>query len=71
MSEIKTPPATKEYRDNYDRIFNAGLVQLEERLSCKQDVEGSTPSSGSKTYEWPWKYDATLLIKTIDGDITL
>ena len=50
MSEIRTRPASKEFRANFDRIFKkrAGIVQLEERLSCKQDVEGAIPSTGSR-----------------------
>ena len=38
MSEIRTKPASKEFRANFDRIFKkrAGIVQLEERLSCKR-----------------------------------
>lgn len=49
MSEIRTRPASKEFRANFDRIFrkSAGIVQLEERLSCKQVVEGAIPSTGS------------------------
>ena len=53
MVAIRTKPAGKQYRDNYDGK-RAGIVQLEERLSCKQDVEGSTPSIGSidETIDW-------------------
>jgi hypothetical protein len=50
MSEIRTKPATKRYRENFDRIFKrkAGVVQLVEQLPCKQRVEGSNPSVSSK-----------------------
>ena len=54
--DIRSKAGTKEYRDNYDRIFKkAGVVQLEERLSCEQDLDGSNPSSGTKydeTVDW-------------------
>jgi hypothetical protein len=50
MSEIRTKPASREYRANFDRIFRkrAGVVQSEELLSCKQVVEGAIPSTGSR-----------------------
>ena len=38
MVAIRTKPAGKQYRDNYDGK-RAGIVQLEERLSCKQDID--------------------------------
>jgi hypothetical protein len=50
MSEIRTKPANKRYRENFDRIFKrkAGVVQLVEQLPCKQRVEGSIPSVSSR-----------------------
>ena len=96
---IKSKPTTKEYRDNYDRVFakgyqpesyvdgfnriKAGLVQLEERLSCKQVVESSSLSSGSNSRDLPRKIsvadpdpiklneDVVVVIKTLDGDIEI
>lgn len=65
---IKTPPATKAYRDNWDRTF-ARVVQQEERLSCTQVVEGSIPSSGSMYLNDDGK--VVVLIKTLDGDIEI
>ena len=49
MDRIVSKPSSKEFRSNFDRIFrkSAGIVQLEERLSCKQVVEGAIPSTGS------------------------
>ena len=94
MSEIRTRPASKEFRANFDRVFKkkgcsrkmnivesehnranfdrifkkrAGIVQLEERLSCKQDVEGSTPSIGSNDDEYiDWGEIKTIICCTDD-----
>ena len=68
MSEIRTRPASKEFRANFDRIFKkrAGIVQLEERLSCKQDVEGSTPSIGSNDEYVDWGEIKTVICCTDD-----
>lgn len=56
MDRIVSKPSSREFRKNFDRIFKkrAGIVQLEERLSCKQDVEGSTPSIGSNDENIDW-----------------
>ena len=64
---IKTPLATKAYRDNWDRTF-ARVVQQEERLSCKQVVEGSIPSFG---YIHLGDNGLVCVIKTTEGDIVL
>ena len=55
-------------RANFDRIFKkrAGIVQLEERLSCKQDVEGSTPSIGSNDEYIDWGEIKTTICCTDD-----
>ena len=68
MNEIRTKPASKEFRANFDRIFKkrAGIVQLEERLSCKQDVEGSTPSTGSNDEYIDWGEIKTIICCTDD-----
>ena len=68
MNEIRTKPASKEFRANFDRIFKkrAGIVQLEERLSCKQDVEGSTPSIGSNDEYIDWGEIKTTICCTDD-----
>jgi hypothetical protein len=55
---IKTPPATKEFREGWDRTF-ARVVYQEERVPCKHIVEGSIPVSGS------------IIIKCQDEDIIL
>jgi hypothetical protein len=48
MAEIVSKPATKKYRDNYDRIFRAGVAQLVERLICNQSVGSSRLPASSK-----------------------
>lgn len=35
--------------------FRAGLAQLAEHLSCKEDVTGSSPVPGSKSWAKPWE----------------
>jgi hypothetical protein len=65
---IKTPPATKAYRDNWDRTF-ARVVQYEERVPCKHIVDGSSPSSGPMYLSDDGR--VVCVIKTLDGDITL
>lgn len=49
MEQIRTKPATKKYRENYDRIFKrAGVAQSVEQLPCKQTVGGSRPPASSR-----------------------
>lgn len=50
MGEIRTKPANRAYRNNFDRVFKkrAGVAQSVEQLPCKQMVEGSIPSVSPK-----------------------
>lgn len=49
MSEIKSKPTTKEFRDNYDRIFKkrASVAQQVEHPPCKRTFGGSIPPASS------------------------
>ena len=60
---IRSMPTNDNFRNHFDETFrrsNAGLVQLEERQSCKLVAESSNLSSGPK-----------MIIKCQDEDIIL
>jgi len=78
MTEIKTPPASKKYRENYDRVFSKGyqpesysdgLLRVADtlnRLSCDCPLEYNTDNP---LYMSEGK--VVMVIKTLDGDIAL
>jgi len=60
MSEIKTPPATRKYRENFDKIFKGERLMVDAPLDYNTD---------NPLYMSEGK--VVMVIKTLDGDIAL
>lgn len=60
MDIIKTPPATKKYRENFDKIFNGERLMVDAPLEYNTD-NPLYMSDGN----------VVMVIKTLDGDIAL
>lgn len=63
MKEIKTPPASRQYRENYDKVFSnhfgkAAILSFESYSRSVRDFD--------KLYS-----PATIVIKTTEGDIRI
>lgn len=63
MTEIKTPPASKKYRENFDKIFKGERLMVDAPLDYNTDnpLYMSEGSEGK----------VVMVIKTLDGDIAL
>jgi hypothetical protein len=71
MGEIKTPPASKKYRENYDRVF-AKDYRYETYAEGFHRLMVDTPLSyntDAPLYMSDGK--VVMVIKTLDGDIAL
>ena len=60
---IKTPPASREYRENFDAIFAERQIPVSTCFPSDFEWSAIDPHTYFKTN--------TILIKTIDGDITI
>lgn len=60
MTEIKTPPASKKYRENFDKIFKGERLMVDAPLDYNTD---------NPLYMSEGK--VVMVIKTLDGDIAL
>jgi hypothetical protein len=56
---IKVIPTTDEYRQNYDRIFGRRSSTVEQ-LPYKRQVEGPSPSGGTKFDQQPVRITGVL-----------